>query len=349
MRFLRNWRLKATVQSALSRVPGGAGINDRLQRVAGGLRDFHSNVATKVDDWCGIAALLSAVGRADVRGRDIAEVGTGWYPTLPLCFVLGGARSVLTVDLTRHLSEEMTFKVLAALEPHLGRISAACGVPLEDVRARYLQLRSHRGLESLLRAAGIRYEAPQDAAQLAWLADRSLDIVYSNSVLEHVAVHALGPIMQEAARVLKPDGLMVHAVACNDHYAHFDKSISFVNYLVFDERQWQRWNNAFHYQNRLRAPDFLRMAESSGFMVLHERRAVRPGTMEALSKMRIAPQFAHYSREDLATTTVDFIAAKATGAMADFGDGSVLDELEVRQFETPDSYSRDGKGKLRVS
>jgi hypothetical protein len=41
------------------------------------------------------------------------------------------------------------------------------------------------------------------------------------------------PIMREAHRVLKDGGLCVHAVACNDHYAFFHESISFVNFVQF--------------------------------------------------------------------------------------------------------------------
>lgn len=349
MGFIRNWRLKAALQAALSRLPGGERINDRLQRAVGGLRNLESNVAIKVDDWYGIVELLDTVGRADVRGMDLAEIGTGWYPVLPLCFSLAGARSVLTVDLTRHLSAEMTFEAVAALEAHLARISERCGVPLEEVLSRYRRLRACQSVETLLAAAGIRYEAPQDAARLAWLDGDSLDLVYSNSVLEHIAIDALGPILTEASRVLKPNGVMVHAVACNDHYAHFDSSISFVNFLAFDEREWKRWNNRFHYQNRLRAPDFIHLAQAAGFVVVHERRAVRPGTKEALSKMRLAPQFAHYSMDDLAATTVDFVAIRSPGASdTSGGDAGVVLGFERGTAKSVCAGAADKKDRLRV-
>ena len=117
-------------------------------------------------------------------------------------------------------------------------------------------------------------------------------------------------MMQEASRVLKNDGLMVHAVACNDHYAHFDRSISFVNFLAFNEEQWKLWNNPIQFQNRMRAPEFLDIARGCGFRIVHEARAVRPGTREALRTMRIAREFEHFSTEDLAATTVDFVARK---------------------------------------
>ena len=102
-------------------------------------------------------------------------------------------------------------------------------------------------------------------------------------MLEHVTPAALPSIMRESWRVLRDNGLMVHGVACNDHYAHFDPTISFVNYLQFSERRWRWFNNDLNYQNRLRAPDFLRAARESGFEILHEARAVRPRTRERWS------------------------------------------------------------------
>ena len=182
--------------------------------------------------------------------------------------------------------------------------------PAGAVREMFNRLIKTDRLDQLLVAADVRYHAPQDAAKLDWIPDGSVDMVYSNSVFEHILPAKIVGLMREAWRVLKPDGLMVHAVACNDHYAHFDKNISFVNYLQYSERQWRFWNSRLHYQNRLRASDFIKCAQDSGFRILHQARAIRPGTREALSRMRIAPQFHRYDPDDLAATTVDFVAAK---------------------------------------
>src|SRR5262249_48396856 len=46
-----NWKLKGLVQKGLSVTPGGLALNDRLQRVCGGLRNFEQDVADKIEDW----------------------------------------------------------------------------------------------------------------------------------------------------------------------------------------------------------------------------------------------------------------------------------------------------------
>jgi len=116
--------------------------------------------------------------------------------------------------------------------------------------------------------------------------------------------------MNAGRRVLRPGGLALHNVACNDHYAHFDPRISFVNYLQYTESQWRKWNNSLQYQNRLRAPEFLDLATKAGLEVIYKRISVRPGTRDALASLEIAPEFRRFSTEDLAITTVDFIARK---------------------------------------
>jgi SAM-dependent methyltransferase len=310
MSSIRNWKLKGTVQKVLSVIPGGVRLNDELQVSMGGLRNFESNIAAKLDDWLGLISYLDIVQRGKIQGITILEVGTGWCPTLPLAFALAGAGRILTVDLNRHLKEDWTFRMLGVLERHLPVIAKAGKLPLEEVSSTYRRFRQATSAQQLLSAAAIEYRAPEDASNLSSLPDGCVDLEYSNSVMEHVPGPVIAAIMRESCRVLKDDGLVLHAVACNDHYANFDSTISFVNYLQFSERQWCRWNNPIQYQNRLRAPDFLQLARENGLEILHEARHTRPGTREALATMKLAPEFASYTREDLEATTIDFVARK---------------------------------------
>jgi SAM-dependent methyltransferase len=307
---IHHWRVKGVIQNTLSLAPGGRWVNNRLQTALGDLRAFETNIGLKVNDWVDMMTHLGAIGRGNVAGMRIMEIGSGWYPTLPLCFALAGAASVDTVDTVRHMNERLVFRMRNALEPHLARIAQLSGRGAADVRRDYGEMRQAVTVRQLLATARVRYYAPHDAADAHWIADDALDMVYSNSVFEHVDPAAIPGIMAEARRVLKPGGLMLHEVACNDHYAHFDRSISFVNYLQFEERQWRRWNNRLNYQNRLRAPDFVRLASAKGFRILLDERAERPGTREALAGMRLAREFAGYAMEDLAATSLALIGAK---------------------------------------
>ncbi len=278
-------------------------MNDQLQQCLGGLRNFDHTIEDKVvNDWLVLVANLKEMG-AGVRGLDFVEVGTGWIPVLPVCFSLAGASSCTTIDVTRHMNAGMTFRMMAKLEEYLPRIAGAVEASLEDTRAAYQALRQAASLEELLQRARIRYLSPGDA-RASGLAEESVDIVFSNNVFEHVPADALDGILRESRRILRPGGVSIHSANCADHYAYFDRNITFVNYLAYSERQWRFWNNPLQYQNRLRPQDFAGLAERAGLEVKLYKMRVRPELRPSLEKMTIAPEFRHYSAEQLCSTSV---------------------------------------------
>jgi SAM-dependent methyltransferase len=303
-----HWRLKGLVQKCLSSLPNGRSLNDRLQRRFGGLRHPERNIVGKLEDWKLSLRYLRDC-EFNVLGSTLFEIGTGWYPTLPICFSLAGAKRIVTYDIVRHIDADLTFRMIGALESHLDSIAKACGAPADEIHDRYRELLQAKNIDALLKCARVDFCAPADA-RATKLAPDSIDLVYSNSVMEHVPKDMIRDLMNEGRRVLRPGGLALHNVACNDHYAHFDPRISFVNYLQYTESQWRKWNNSLQYQNRLRAPEFLDLATKAGLEVIYKRISVRPGTRDALASLEIAPEFRRFSTEDLAITTVDFIARK---------------------------------------
>lgn len=302
-----DWRVKGITQRTLSIIPGGFRINDLLQRKLGELRNFEATVDRKVvNDW---AVLLSHMDelRVSPQGLHYVEVGSGWFPTLPICYYLGGAGNCTTFDLVRHMNEEHTFRLVRDLKPYLPLIAERSHRSSSDVQESYDQLLRCRTLEQLLRTARINYIAPGDASKTG-LPPGSVDVVFSNSVLEHVPLQAIKVIMSEARRILKSNGLSIHSVNCGDHFAYFDSSISAINYLQFSEAEWRRWNTPFLYQNRLRPQDFLDIVNATGFKVLLKKYRARPDLLQVLPHLRIAPEFAKYPPEQLACTSIDFVA-----------------------------------------
>src|SRR5262249_41023464 len=117
-------------------------------------------------------------------------------------------------------------------------------------------------------------------------------------------------IMRESRRILRRGGFALHSINCGDHYAYFDRNISGVNYLTYTERKWRRWNNKLLFQNRLRPVDFQRLAEDGGLHVVSLISNPRSELLRILDSLRIAPEFRNYTREQLATTSVDLIATQ---------------------------------------
>jgi hypothetical protein len=126
--------------------------------------------------------------------------------------------------------------------------------------------------------------------------------------------HAIESSFAEAHRILRPGGAMFHSANCGDHYAYGDPEINQLQYLRYSDAAWARWNNNFLYQNRLRAVDFTRMSRAAGFAIDLDTSHAAPARLAELAAIDVHPQFSGYTREQLAVTTIDFIARKATAA-----------------------------------
>jgi SAM-dependent methyltransferase len=303
-----HWRVKGGIQKALGHVPFGERLHYELQKRAGGLRHFDRELTAKVEDWRLMVGHLRSVG-LPVAGTRFLEMGTGWYPTFPFCLFLGGARSVITVDLNRYLKPELTLRMTDALAGSLRVLAEATGRAEREIADAHRALAAaiRRGA-SLEEATGgvVTYNAPSDASDTG-LPAASLDVVFSNSVLEHVPGPVIERCFTEARRILRSGGVVFHSVNCGDHYAYADRNIHQLNYLQYSDAEWQVWNNEFLYQNRLRAVDFVEMARAAGLAIEIDTSRPHPMRLKQLDTIKVHPQFARYSREQLAITSIDFV------------------------------------------
>lgn len=303
-----HWRIKGILQKTLSAVPGGVGINDSLQRLAGARRDLSAHFKMKVEDW-EVLANHSVTHGSGIAGQQIFEIGSGWYPVLPLCYHLAGAHTIHTYDLNRHLTPATTQAALHGLEANLDRIASGSRIPAREIEARYRKLRDAASAETVLTAAGIVYHAPADATR-SGLPDASVDQVISNSVLEHVPGPVIAAMMTESARILRPRGLAIHSANCADHYAYFDAKITFLNYLQFTESQWRFWDNRLLYQNRMRPSQFFALAEQAGLELLARIATPRAELLAALPSLQLRPPFDAMDPNDVCCTSFDLVARK---------------------------------------
>jgi len=199
--------------------------------------------------------------------------------------------------------------MLVAIAECLPTVATAAGRPLADIEVAYERIRTTANIADLLGAAEIEYLAPADAVATGLPPD-SVDIVFSNSVLEHVSRETIDGMMRESARLLAPGGVSVHSVNCGDHYAYFDRRITPINYLTYSEREWRFWNNRLQYQNRLRPSDFVDMAERAGLTVVRELHRPRAELLATLPNLEITAEFRDYPPDQLCSTSVTFVARK---------------------------------------
>ena len=116
---------------------------------------------------------------------------------------------------------------------------------------------------------GIEYRAPFDASSTDFQ-NSSIDACISTDTLEHIPKEDIIKILNELYRVLKPKGIVSAFIDYTDHYAHTDSSISNLNYLMFSDSQWKKYNHRVHFQNRMRHYDYLNIFDDCGFKIIEE-------------------------------------------------------------------------------
>lgn len=288
-------------------MPRSESVYARAQRVAGALDgDAFKRVPHHV-------TLLRGLVQSgfDPSGARCLEVGTGHVPVLPVCFYLAGASEVATVDLNRRLHPTLVGEMLEQLSlsrDELVRLYDGL-IPPDALSDRLDRLTHHRDPMEALSSAGIRYLAPCDASSTSE-PDGSIDLHFSMTVLEHIPPPVIRSILSEARRLLRPNGIAVHRVDTKDHYASTDTAITTINFLRFTDSQWNRLaGNRFAYCNRLRASEVRELFADAGLLESAVEIDVDKAALEALRDgFPLAPQFARFEPEDLATATVTVYA-----------------------------------------
>jgi Methyltransferase domain len=270
-----SWLLKAAVQGAISPLPGRDRLNHLLQRHITGSVTLTDEVFERKLAQCH-RHLESYRAQHGTLPRHVLELGTGWYPIVPVEMVNAGVERVTTVDVNPLCD---VARARAALE-RFGRQ----GDPTASDAA------------ALLDPLGVRVLV-RDVRD-SELEPGSVDLFVSNNTLEHIPPGTLREIMAVFRRLAAPEAVMDHFIDMSDHYAHFDHSISEFNYLRYSDRRWRPFNNRLQYQSRLRIPDYRRIVEDAGFRVVAED--AERGPAEALEQITLAPRFRGYPREELA-------------------------------------------------
>jgi hypothetical protein len=296
-----SWVLKATVQGAISPLPGCDRLNYLLQKhVTGSVLLGEEGFERKVAQCRRHVTSYRACRGNDELPALALELGTGWYPIVPVGLVLAGVERVVTIDVTQLLDLERTRSVLElyAVQLQSGRLETLLP-EIDSDRAEALiaaaRDRTARDAGELLERLGVRVLVGD--ARASGLAAGSVELFVSNNTLEHIAPDVLHELMAEFGRLAAADAVMDHFVDMSDHYAHFDGSITEFNYLRYSDRAWRIFNNRLQHQNRLRICDYRRIIEEAGFALVAEER--EQGAPEDLSRVKLARPFQRYAREDL--------------------------------------------------
>jgi hypothetical protein len=291
-RMPARWKVKASAQSMFSRLPAGHRINMVFQRATGGLPISDAAMASSRELATHHLDAIARHSDLDITTATFFEFGAGFDLHMPLLFRALGVRRQIVVDI-RPLARPALVRDIVE---RLRRQFTDGVVPLEldpwtDPFLTYLE---HLGVE---------YRAPGDARDTR-LPAGSVAAVTSTNTLEHIPPADIAAIYAECRRIIDPNGILSFQIDYSDHYSHFDQSLSPYNFLQYEDREWRRYNNDLHFQNRLRHRDHVALVEAAGFEIVEcQTTTGTPSEREALSRLHLASPFAGRPLDELAILT----------------------------------------------
>jgi hypothetical protein len=301
---MASWLVKALVQRGIGALPNPHYWNELFQdRVTHSLDLTMERFEVSLRNCQNHLEQLRRFGSTAKSGRFSAfELGTGWFPTVPIGLFLCGAREVWTWDIAPFLTRDrlkLTIRRFLELEQR-DELKAHLDVLPERLN-RLLEIlalcESSAGLgpAELLEQMGIHYRignAPQSG-----LPPQSVDLIVSDVVFEYLAPQELFEILREFRRVAAQNAVMSHTIGLDDQYAAYDREITPFNFLRFPDWVWRCLNNPIIPLNRLRITDYRRAFGESGFRIVHE--ASQRGDPADLARTPLAARFRDYPIEDL--------------------------------------------------
>ena len=307
--LMKKWIQKAIVQKAISFLPCNYKINYIFQR-------FITNGVALTDEY--FTCRLQHAGEhlrayqkfsSKPTPEKCLEIGTGWYPIIPVAFFISGSAKIYSVDLrflttypnvVATLKQFVLFHDKGILSQHIKVVDDRI-----ELLRRIASNPQNYDLQRVLCLLNICYLVG-DARNLA-LEDDSIDLVNSNNTFEHIYPPILIPILKECRRVVdSKNGVMSHFIDMSDHFAHFDNSISIYNFLRFSDSQWSWIDNSIQPQNRLRINDYKAIFADLKIPISEE--SIREGNVETLGTIPLNERFTMIPPEILAVSHCCFVS-----------------------------------------
>lgn len=278
-----NWLCKVGAKIILSRLPFSYGFFRRLGMFRHGAMDKSAYALDIAFDH------LSRIGGPGaVTGRTCLELGPGDSLASAMLGASLGAKKIYLVDVGAYAETRMTiYQDLAA-----------------ELRRRGYQspdIDSDAGIDVMLDRRGAVY-LTSGLDSLRTIETGTVDIIWSQAVLEHVRVHEIREVLRELRRIISPDGVMSHRIDYKDHLG------GSLNNLRFPHSLWETefMASSGFYTNRIRHSEFLRLIEGAGFEV--DAQESEKWTTLPLPRRRLAAPFRLLEEDDLLTKHANVVA-----------------------------------------
>ncbi len=275
------WWAKIGAKIVASRLPFGYSLWQKLGLFRHGKMDQVRYVQGVFDQHIARAGFSN-----QLKGKTVLELGPGDSIATAVIAACHGAKAVL-ID-----SGDYAVRDVGLYQNFANRLKEY-GLDAPD-------LSDAESREDVLAICGGKY-LPNGLSSLQAISDGSVDLIFSQAVLEHVRRHEFLETMKECRRVLKSNGAASHRVDLKDHLG------GGLNNLRFRESVWE--SNFFvrsgFYTNRIRFSEMIAMFEEAGFCI----KAVNPYRWDAspINRKSLSRDFAEVTDDDLLVRGFDVL------------------------------------------
>jgi len=299
--MIQKWKMKAIVQKGISFLPNKEKINYWFQKnITKGVDlndEYFTYKITHAKDHLRFFKKFSTI---KIEECEILELGTGWYPIIPIALFLSDLKLINTLDLSDWMTKEnlkttcnkfIEWRTTGRLQEFLEYINEEKWQIIQK-----LATDEHQDLDAMCQQINLK----------RWIGDArntdfetsSIDLICSNNTFEHIPKSILNDILKEFSRIVASQGVMSHFIDMSDHFAHFDKSINIYNFLRFSDQRWNLIDNSIQPQNRMRFFEYKEMYNKLNIPISYEE--VRKGDIPALKEIPLDSKYKNYSLSELA-------------------------------------------------
>lgn len=298
---MKKWVIKAIVQKLISYLPNSDKINYLFQKhVTKGVILSDEYFTDRLGH--GIKHINAYKQHKNAVFNSTLEIGTGWYPVVPVAMFLAGANKIVTIDITELTDTQKVITTLKMFIDYRKANKLPADITIIEERFKTIESIVNNSqslqLKELFAELNITY-LNCDARKLPFDKE-SFDLIHSNNTFEHIYEPILEGILKEFKRVLSAKGLMSHFIDMSDHFAHADHSISIYNYLKYTAQQWKRIDNDVQPQNRMRICQYRDLYKKLSITIIEEN--LRPGNIDEAKSIKLSPPFNQFKIEDVAVS-----------------------------------------------
>lgn len=275
-----NWKQLVVKKALIERVP----FVDNLRLIKRKIFGYPPNISNLEVTIQNYERIKSSLGKSHgtLKGSTILEIGSGWFPVIPILLARDGAKKVYMSDLNVHM-DDITFHETATY-----------------LKNRYPDdgfIQKIKNISSL----PIEYLAPFDSSIIQ---EKTLDIVLSRTVLEHIPKSDIYYLLSSLRYKMTNEGIMIHLIDHSDHFEHHDKSISKLNFLTWSEEKHALINYLIKDgENRMRHHEYRQVFVDSGFDVVNEEINYHHETLEKIPELNFSYPYCKMLPEQLAILT----------------------------------------------